>query len=192
MDEKNLHLAHVSPGENDRGIKIHALKKVTADEYKQIRADKKTISNYIESSKLARSVQLNQEDFLKFIVDCAADFLASNGIDEEKFEGVDLNLSRLFMNTLGMFRSFLDHTDTTLSHEYGKKSEELKSWKEITAREYDSVFEYRFLYNLRNYVQHLGPPPFHISFSDGKDIEGVSIRLDFMNCSRKDLYGSRE
>jgi hypothetical protein len=69
-----------------------------------------------------------------------------------------LNLNRYIMNLLTAVRTFLDHTERNLTHRHGKDSEQFQAFKKATAEAYDSSFAYRFLYKLRNYVQHRGMP----------------------------------
>jgi hypothetical protein len=60
------------------------------------------------------------------------------------------------VNWLLGFRAFLDHVQAHLSELFGKSSEEIHKFKEVTNRAFDSHFGYRFLYRLRNYTQHCG------------------------------------
>lgn len=73
------------------------------------------------------------------------------------------NVNRLFLNLLGSARTFLDHTETYLKRKYGKKSIKVAGFKRKTNELYDSSFEYRFIYKLRNFAQHCGFPVSEIS-----------------------------
>lgn len=66
--------------------------------------------------------------------------------------------NRLFINALTAFRLYIDHTTTRLTRLYGKTAAPLLAFSECTSHEFDSVFEYRFVTKLRNYVQHCGMP----------------------------------
>jgi len=72
------------------------------------------------------------------------------------------NTSRLISEILSNFRAFLDYWETNLKKEFNKESIQVKSFKNATKNEYDNVFEYRFIYELRNYIQHCGMPNFLI------------------------------
>ncbi len=76
-----------------------------------------------------------------------------------------LNMNRLIMNILSAVRSFLDLTDRNLQHRFGTESERYKTFKAATKDAFDNSFAYRFLYKLRNYVQHCGMPVGKLSFS---------------------------
>ncbi|MEO1720458.1 MAG: hypothetical protein AAFR23_09570, partial [Pseudomonadota bacterium] len=82
------------------------------------------------------------------------------------------------MNIMSSFRSFLDHADTYLSRKFGVESDELAAWKSLQASEYDQTFAYRFVYKLRNYVQHVGMPPLKLSASSSANTESVTMRID--------------
>lgn len=154
---------------------INAIEPICLETFK---ADKKAISEYHRSLQLVKSVQLNIQQFLEAIVHYAAEFHDDGDMNEEKLDHISLNFSRLFLNILSMFRSLLDHSDLSISREFGKHSEKYELWKAAQSKQYDSLFEYRFFYKLRNYCQHVGMPPLHISFSSSAKQEGISFRLD--------------
>ena len=93
-------------------------------------------------------------------------------------DALDLYVSRALMNIMSSFRSFLDHADTYLSRKFGVESDELAAWKNLQASEYDQHFAYRFLYKLRNYVQHVGMPPLNFSASSSANTESITMRID--------------
>lgn len=173
------HLAFVvgelKEGETEPSTSINALKPIC---YKSFKSDRMAIFEYHNSLKLIKSVQLNIQEFLQSVVNSATDFLESKDMSEEKFDLISLNFSRQLLNILSMFRSLLDHSDFSLSREFGKGSKQLKKWKSIQAEQYDSFFEYRLFYKLRNYCQHIGVPPMQIGYTDSADQEGISFRLD--------------
>ncbi|PTP01503.1 hypothetical protein CWO17_15520 [Vibrio sp. 10N.286.45.A3] len=173
------HLAFVvgelKEGDIEPTTKIHALKPIC---YEQFELDRAAISEYHNSLKLIKSVQLNIQEFLQSIVSYTADFLESKDMSEEKYDVISLNFSRQLLNILSMFRSLLDHSDFSLSRRFGKGSKELEQWKSIQSKQYDDFFEYRLFYKLRNYCQHIGIPPLQISFTDSVEQEGISFRLD--------------
>lgn len=52
------------------------------------------------------------------------------------------------------FKTYLDHTQTMLSHTYGRDSEILRAFLDGTHQAYDNSPEYGFTYQLRNFSQH--------------------------------------
>lgn len=173
------HLAFVvgelKEGQTEPSTSINAIKPIC---YESLKSDRLAIFEYHNSLKLIKSVQLNIQEFLQSVVHYAADFMESKDMGEEKFDLISLNFSRQLLNILSMFRSLLDHSDFSLSREFGKNSEQLKKWKSVQSEQYDSFFEYRLFYKLRNYCQHIGVPPMQIGYTDSADQEGISFRLD--------------
>jgi hypothetical protein len=76
-----------------------------------------------------------------------------------------MHLNRHILNYLSSVRTFLDHTELRLKRRYGRESKTVTSFTEACARGYDNHFSYRFLYRLRNYVQHCGLPVGHVGGS---------------------------
>ena len=59
---------------------------------------------------------------------------------------------------LTAMRSFLDQSDRRLKREFGADSGQRMAFKSATSREFDANAAYRFLYHLRNHVQHHSVP----------------------------------
>jgi hypothetical protein len=80
------------------------------------------------------------------------------------FRHIIRNANRLILNLLSSGRTLTDHQETYLKKEYGKESNEAIRYKTFTSKIFDSFFEYRFIYKLRNYAQHCGFPISHLKF----------------------------
>ncbi len=87
----------------------------------------------------------------------------------KELEFLPRNANRLFLNFLSSARTLIDHTETYLTRKYGKESYEFKKFKTKTKELFDSSFEYRFMYKLRNYAQHCGLPITNITYTITKD-----------------------
>jgi len=72
-------------------------------------------------------------------------------------------------NYLSSFRMFIDHHETTLEKSSDPSNNLYDKFKKITAYHYDSYFSYRFLWNLRNYIQHCGFPACSWELSELKE-----------------------
>jgi hypothetical protein len=72
------------------------------------------------------------------------------------------NVPLLFMgemtNWLASTRLYLESERDFLLNQFGENSNELRRYKRATSEAFDSYPGYRFLYNLRDYAQHCGPP----------------------------------
>jgi len=81
----------------------------------------------------------------------------SNKIKEEVLRS---SIKKLIQNYLSLIRSFLDGWEGYLKKNFGKQSKEAENFKNLTAKEYDNNFSYRFTYHLSNFSRHTGFP-FH-------------------------------
>ena len=72
----------------------------------------------------------------------------------------------LTINWLTAFRLYLDHTEAQLKRRYGNTSVEWRRFHEATSAAFDGSVGYRFVYKLRNYVQHCGLPLSRITLDD--------------------------
>jgi hypothetical protein len=72
------------------------------------------------------------------------------------------NVALLFMgemtNWLASTRLYLESERDFLLNQFGGNSDELRRYRRATSQAFDSYRGYRFLYNLRDYAQHCGPP----------------------------------
>jgi hypothetical protein len=98
-----------------------------------------------------------------------------------EFRLIYRNANRLLFNLLTSGRTLIDHQETFLKKEYGKDSQEIKDFKSIASDIFDSSFEYRFTYKLRNYAQHCGFPISSFKFSSNNKRLGnlINIKTNF-------------
>lgn len=72
------------------------------------------------------------------------------------------NVALLFMgemtNWLASTRLYLESERDFLLNQFGEDSDEFRRYRRATSEAFDSYPRYRFLYNLRDYAQHCGPP----------------------------------
>ncbi|GLB49836.1 hypothetical protein [Neptunitalea lumnitzerae] len=74
----------------------------------------------------------------------------------EEMEEATKLLNYHFFNYLSSINTFIDHTTKFITNRYKEKKEVITEFKKLTNRIYDSHFEYRLLYSLRNYTLHAG------------------------------------
>ncbi|CAM3404418.1 hypothetical protein ROSI111154_00005 [Rouxiella silvae] len=71
-------------------------------------------------------------------------------------------------------KTLLEHIETKVNRIYGVDSDEFRLFKEVAGNEFDSKFSYRFMYGLRNYVQHVGMPPLAYTLTKKiNEVDGV-------------------
>lgn len=77
--------------------------------------------------------------------------------------------NRRVANLVTTARLYLDHVPHELSSTYDDGDEKVEAFRKATNREYDSVFGYRVMEALRNYVQHRSLPTHNFSLSSAMD-----------------------
>ncbi|MGR6498023.1 hypothetical protein [Pseudomonas fulva] len=137
---------------------------------------------------LYNCVQKNMEDFIKAVVEFASRYFDSGGMTEDNMASASLEFSRLMLNMLSMFKSFLDHGKAALNKRYGASSVQSESWQKAQSVEFDRSVAYRLFYNLRNYAQHVGMPPIHFSLEQKSGDDSVGVRLEFHKSELLEKY----
>lgn len=69
-----------------------------------------------------------------------------------------IQINKLTVNFAISFRIYIDHYEIKIKELAGENSKEYKKFKAISKKYFDTYFEYRFLYNLRNYIVHYKMP----------------------------------
>lgn len=172
----NIELARV---EKDS---IKALRRLNESEVQEIRECNKDIFNFNRHFKLVEYVLYNFACFKACIENSLQAFATQTDTigryDLDSFgHEINITLLNLMMST----RTLLDHMETSIKREYGKNSSETDFFKSLTAKEFDDKFSYKFMYKLRNYVQHCGMPPLSYSKTKTLDCEApfASLELQF-------------
>lgn len=133
-----------------RNKEIEVIRDLHTEEYTKLHEQIKRLVEFQKNYKRIGVVVESYKDLTSFI----SDYL-NNVISSTRFEN---NLNRLLLEFLTAVRAYLDHWETYLKREYGKGSPEVIRFKQATKKEYDGVFAYRFIYELRNYTQHCEMP----------------------------------
>jgi len=135
-----------------KDTKLTIERDLTAVEYEIYKEARDRILRFWSDYELLVIVVMNYLDFEDYMK--SATSLASAGRERD----IRAEVNRRILNLLSSFRSFLDHSETKLNRRYGEHSIQFQHFKKETNRVYDSFFSYRFLYELRNYIQHCGMP----------------------------------
>lgn len=105
----------------------------------------------------------NFSDFMEYVISVDVPPLAMSARTSQ-FDEITFNINRYLNNMLSAFKAYDDHIPSQLNRRFGKNSPQLESFKKEKSKIYDSFFEYRFLYKLRNYTQHREFPKYHIEY----------------------------
>ncbi len=161
------------------GSTISAIKQISPENYNEYSVHRDTVLGFMRDLELIRCVWDNYADFANHLHDTALAQAESEHMINPYFHpSIARHLNRLTLNLLTSVRTFLDHTLSSFSHNYGKDSPQLNYYHEVTREEFDKHFAYRFMYKLRNYSQHCGMPPINFSMTRSKDIESQTININ--------------
>ncbi|MFD3219200.1 hypothetical protein [Bacillus sp. BR_7a] len=147
-----LYLGSCKGQEINKSIRIN---KNVFDEYS---LHLKKLLQFEQEFNLYVTVSHNYEEMIETVDAIKVDYIRDSSMSWIKMNAIMLSINRRVLNYLSTFRTYLDHAERFLKHEFGRESEQVKRFKEITAKEYDDYFAYRFLYKLRNFSQHCGMP----------------------------------
>ncbi len=135
------------------------------------------INNYFGDTDLHLAVEMNHaayhETLLHIKERCDTPQVASYFFQRRM--SVDVN--RCVLNFLSSVRMFLDHKETELKRLGEVGTQRLANFKRITNQAFDNDFSYRFLYKLRNYVQHCGVPMGRFGYSECLEDDTVTREL---------------
>lgn len=137
----------------DGKIRFEEIRQLSDDEYSIYLNALKDIYRIDEEIALFHMIYINYFDFYGYVEYILENFHETQYI-QTKINLYINNLNCKLNNFLSSIKLFLDHFERKLKDSYGKDSEEVNRFKKETSRLYDNYFSYRFLYHLRNYIQH--------------------------------------
>ena len=163
------------------------IRELSADEHDAFRSHSKILVQNYRDCQLFLAALMNYEAYITLAESYSKQCAENAGKTPSLMGGefMILNMNRHIMNLLTTVRTALDQTEYNLKHRYGEESERWQTFKKATAQAYDSSFAYRFLYKLRNYVQHCGMPVGNMRFNmqcGEEPSQGISQSLEFAFC----------
>lgn len=141
--------------------KLTVIDDVSPELFELLDKNEKTLTHFLFSNNYYKMLKTNIEELLNYILKIENEENSNIFIMDEKI----MNINRLTINLLGIFFSYINHYENSLKNFKGKNSSQVKKFKEITSKYFDTYFEYRFLYKLRNYSIHCTIPITHIHAS---------------------------
>ena len=160
-------------------INVFVVCKLSKEQAASIQVAVKDLYFFTSGEDLYNCYQASMKELLRALMVFARSYFDDDMVIDDVLNKMSFDFSRLLLNLLGMFRSFIDHGSAALSRRFGEDSSELRAWEAAQSKEYDGYASYRFFHNLRNYAQHVGMPPLHFSVDDSAEQEGIAIRLNF-------------
>ncbi|KFD18365.1 hypothetical protein GTPT_2555 [Tatumella ptyseos ATCC 33301] len=173
MSESTIILAKESISEGIEAKKINEIRTLSDDELETY--DKKTniLMEFVNDFSLVEYVKLNYESLMELLSETIIKAAKEPSfIGSYPFKTFPSLFNSRILNYLMSVKTLLEHMETSINRRYGEESTELLEFKSLTANEFDSKFSYRFMYKLRNFVQHCGMPP--LSHTISKSLDEVS------------------
>lgn len=158
-------------------ITFNEVRKLDNREYEKYLDALEDINEIDDKISLFHMIFINYYDFQEYMERIIINF-HHNKIIQSKTKTDVNNLNCRLNNFLSSIRLFLDHSDRKLKKKYGSESEEYILFDNKTSELFDSYFSYRFLYKLRNYVQHNNVAITYINTFEAGDMISLSIALN--------------
>ena len=164
---------------------IREVRQLSVAEYRVHRDCVYWLSSFISAQQLFAMVRLNYLNFRQLVEGGLLNFAQQGAATRNQMAAMQLHANLCVLNYLTSVRTFLDHTETRLKRTYGAQSPQYGRFRDARTREYETSFSYRFVYKLRNYVQHCGLPLAAITFAaevvdreSGKASFKIELNLD--------------
>lgn len=177
MSESTIILAKESISDGSEVNKINEIRPLGNEEVEVYDTQKNILMEFVNDFALVEYVRLNYESLMELlnetIIKVAKD---PSFIGSYPFKTFPFLLNTRILNYMMSVKTLLDHMETSINRRYGEDSTEFVEFKALTANEFDSKFSYRFMYKLRNFVQHCGMPP--LSYTISKSLDETSCTLN--------------
>lgn len=169
----------VADGHHD----LSDIRELSDDEVEMLSTATALVGAFNGSYSLYEICDENYRDLVEFYKQAAH----RKGISQESAHSTLIALNRRLLNYLSSFRTFIDHQERKLKHLQSSNQDWFRLFKDRTAFHYDRCFAYRFLWRLRNYVQHCGLPLGGFEVTSRRDQDGNESRYFYAYFDRNSL-----
>ncbi len=176
MSESNIILAKESISDGSEDNKISEIRPLSNEEIEVYDTQKNIFMEFVNDFALVEYVRLNYESLMELLHETILKVAKEPSfIGSYPFKNFPFLLNTRILNYMMSVKTLLDHMETSINRRFGEDSTEFVYFKTLTANEFDSKFSYRFMYKLRNFVQHCGMPP--LSYTISKSLDETSSTL---------------
>ncbi|MDH0061464.1 hypothetical protein [Leclercia adecarboxylata] len=181
MNESTIILAKESISDGNEVNKINEIKPLTNEEIEGYNIQKNILMEFVNDFALLEYVRLNYESLMELLNETVMKVAKEPSfIGSYPFKTFPFLLNTRILNYMMSVKTLLDHMETSINRRYGGDSTEFVEFKALTANEFDSKFSYRFMYKLRNFVQHCGMPPLSYKISKSLDDTTSTISVELI------------
>lgn len=176
MSESTIILAKESISDGSEVNKINEIRPLTNEEIEGYDTQINILMEFVNNFALVEYVRLNYESLMELLNETVMKVAEEPSfMGSYPFKNFPFLLNTRILNYMMSVKTLLDHMETSINRRYGGASTELVEFKLLTANEFDSKFSYRFMYKLRNFVQHCGMPP--LSYTISKSLDETSSTI---------------
>ncbi|HCI5683105.1 TPA: hypothetical protein NPO65_004108 [Klebsiella variicola subsp. variicola] len=176
MSESTIILAKESISDGSEDNKISEIRPLSNEEIEVYDTQKNIFMEFVNDFALVEYVRLNYESLMELLHETILKVAKEPSfIGSYPFKNFPFLLNTRILNYMMSVKTLLDHMETNINRRFGEDSTEFVYFKTLTANEFDSKFSYRFMYKLRNFVQHCGMPP--LSYTISKSLDETSSTL---------------
>ncbi|SFH69768.1 hypothetical protein [Klebsiella quasipneumoniae] len=176
MSESTIILAKESISDGSEDNKISEIRPLSNEEIEVYDTQKNIFMEFVNDFALVEYVRLNYESLMELLHETILKVAKEPSfIGSYPFKNFPFLLNTRILNYMMSVKTLLDHMETSINRRFGEDSTEFVYFKALTANEFDSKFSYRFMYKLRNFVQHCGMPP--LSYTISKSLDETSSTL---------------
>ncbi|MGD1087091.1 MAG: hypothetical protein ABSA47_20330 [Verrucomicrobiota bacterium] len=158
---------------------VHHIRDLDTSEFAQFTKDHEDFLRMLERYSLLHIVDQNFNQIESFVksVERPAGFNPSHVVTE---------LNNRFMNYLSAGYALREHLGTWLKRDFPRDSEHVVRYPQVLTFMEKTSFEYAFVQDLRNFVQHCGFPIGVASLN--QDIGGTTLRIGYYRDALLSLY----
>jgi len=176
MIENNVILAKESISDENGNTEINEVRPLSDDEIEEYNQQKNIMVEFANDFMLVEYVKLNYESLIDLLEETVIQVAESpTMMGPYPFKNFPFLLNTRILNYMMSVKTLLDHMETNINRKHGEQSNEFIDFKALLSHEYDNYFSYRFMYRLRNFVQHCGMPP--LTYTASKSLDEANSKL---------------
>jgi hypothetical protein len=156
MDERmnTPELAVLGSGGDPRTGHLTILRELSREEYEKYADAKRLVMRFVDDYLKFTMTRTSYGEFVGLLRAYGEEYASKRPLYEIEAMLVKQEVNRKLRGFLAEMRSFLDHAEAELKHEYGKEADEVQSFLTARSQIFDSSPSYRLVYKLRDYALH--------------------------------------
>lgn len=166
----NLGFIAGGSGQETDSTTVTILDELTEEECREYDVSQRTLSRFISDYLQFVMVRQSFDEYKGSLGEFSRIHSSGARLDNEFIANwITQELNRRLRSFFTEVRMFLDYSESRLKRQYGHGSEQVNQFKKACSEAFDNSFAYRFLFNLRNYGQHVDVPMRNLSMKSSLD-----------------------